>query len=263
MKKVDLNCDMGESFGAYIMGRDEEILKFITSANIACGFHAGDPGTMRKTVKLALENNVGIGAHPGLQDLMGFGRRTIDILPSEAYELVVYQIGALDAMVRSEGGTMQHVKPHGALFNMASKDAALAAAIAEAIYKVNPELILYGLAGGELLTQGEKTGLRVASEVFSDRTYQKDGSLTSRREKEALIKDPEAALNQVVRMVEEGKVTTVQGIEHVIQADTVCIHGDGEQALDFAEHIRTGLKEAGVNVVKIPEVLGNNNSGGR
>lgn len=160
MHIVDLNCDMGESFGAYKMGRDEEILDYVTSANIACGFHAGDPSTMRKTVRLALEKNVGIGAHPGFQDLVGFGRRNIDITPQEAYDIVVYQIGALYAFVKSEGGKLQHVKPHGALYNIAAKNAAIAQAIAEAVYKVDPELILLGLAGGELVKAGKKSALK-------------------------------------------------------------------------------------------------------
>ncbi|WP_339170012.1 5-oxoprolinase subunit PxpA [Anoxybacillus sp. FSL W8-1294] len=251
MHIVDLNCDMGESFGAYKMGRDEEILDYVTSANIACGFHAGDPSTMRKTVRLALEKNVGIGAHPGFQDLVGFGRRNIDITPQEAYDIVVYQIGALYAFVKSEGGKLQHVKPHGALYNIAAKNAAIAQAIAEAVYKVDPELILLGLAGGELVKAGKKIGLKTASEVFSDRTYQEDGSLTSRREANALIKDHDVACQQVIRMVKEGKVTSLQGKDVSIQADTICIHGDGEHALDFAKYIRKALKEANITVTKL------------
>ncbi|MDC3411991.1 LamB/YcsF family protein [Terrihalobacillus insolitus] len=255
MYTVDLNCDMGESFGAYKMGRDEEILDYITSANIACGFHAGDPSTMRKTVRLALEKNVGIGAHPGFQDLTGFGRRNMDITPQEAYDLVVYQIGALDAFVKSEGGKLQHVKPHGALYNMAAKNERLSEAIAEAIYKVDPELVLFGLAGGELFKAGEKVGLRSASEVFSDRTYQEDGTLTSRREPNALIKDHEMAVNQVIRMVKEGKVKSTQGGDVSIKANTICIHGDGPSALDFAKYISKALRNANINVAKISDYL--------
>lgn len=255
MPTVDLNCDMGESFGVYKKGTDEAILDFVTSANIACGFHAGDTATMRHTVQMALEKNVGIGAHPGLQDLVGFGRRNIDISPQDAYNLVVYQIGALNAFVTSEGGELQHVKPHGALFNMAAKSASLSEAIAEAIYKVNPELILFGLAGSELVKAGEKIGLRSASEVFSDRTYQADGSLTSRQEDGALISDPEVAVNQVIRMVKDSQVTSVQGSDVLIQADTVCIHGDGERALDFATYIRQALERADIAVNKISNIL--------
>jgi len=255
MHLVDLNCDMGESFGAYRMGRDEEILDYVTSANIACGYHAGDPATMRKTVQMAIEKNVGIGAHPGMPDLFGFGRREINISPQEAYDLVIYQMGALSGFVKSEGGKIQHVKPHGALFNMAAKSAPLSEAIAEAVYKVDPECILFGLAGSELVKAGKKIGLRTASEVFSDRTYQKDGSLTSRREENALIKDHKIAVNQVIRMVKEGKVKSVQGEDVVIQADTICIHGDGLHALEFAQYISNALREAGIRIAKIGDFL--------
>ncbi len=248
MKRVDLNCDMGESYGAYRLGNDAEILKFVTSANIACGFHAGDPGTMRKTVKLALENGVAIGAHPGLPDLIGFGRREMQISPAEAYEMVVYQIGALWSFVRSEGGRMNHVKAHGALYNMAATNYSLAEAIAEAVYKVDPELILFGLANSELIRAGEKAGLRTASEVFSDRTYQSDGTLTSRRQPDALITDDDAAVRQVIRMVEEGKVLSRQNVDVPIKADTICIHGDGAHALEFAQKIRNALEKSGIAV---------------
>ncbi len=249
--QVDLNCDMGESFGPYKMGNDEEILDFVTSANIACGFHAGDPATMRKTVKLALEKGVGIGAHPGFQDLTGFGRRNIIVTPREAYEIVVYQIGALYGFVKAEGGVMQHVKPHGALFNMAATDAALSEAIAEAVYAVNPELILFGLSGSEIVKAGKKIGLRSANEVFSDRTYQTDGTLTNRKEAYALITDPDIAINQVVRMIKHGVVTSTTGTDISIVADTVCIHGDGIHALDFARLISQTLKTADIDVKKI------------
>ncbi|PLT30758.1 LamB/YcsF family protein [Peribacillus deserti] len=251
MVVVDINCDMGESFGAYKMGRDEEILDYITSANIACGFHAGDPRTMKNTVRLALEKNIGIGVHPGLQDLAGFGRRDMNISPEEAYDIVIYQIGALYAFVKSEGGSLQHVKPHGALYNMAAKSAILSEAIAEAVYKVDPELILFGLAGSELIRAAQKIGLSSASEVFADRTYQDDGSLTSRRAEGALITNHDAAVKQVVRMVKEGSVTSLQGTEVSIQADTVCIHGDGIHALDFAKNITAALKESGITIATL------------
>lgn len=248
MHIVDLNCDMGESFGAYSMGRDAEVLRHVTSANIACGFHAGDPATMRRTVKLALEHGVALGAHPGLQDLIGFGRRDMDISPEEAYDIVVYQIGALSGFVRAEGAKLQHVKAHGSLYNMAARDAGLAEAIAEAVYRIDPELILFGLANSELIRAGRKAGLRTASEVFSDRTYQEDGSLTSRRLPNALITDERQSVDQVVRMVKEGKVLSQQQIDVPIQADTICIHGDGVHAVAFAERIRRSLEEAGVLV---------------
>jgi UPF0271 protein len=253
--KVDLNCDMGESFGVYRMGNDEAILDYITSTNIACGFHAGDPATMRKTVQLALEKNVGIGAHPGLQDLVGFGRRNISLSPQEAYDLVVYQIGALSGFVQAEGGKMQHVKAHGALYNMAAQNAGLSEAIAEAVYKIDPELILFGLSGSELVKAGKKIGLRTANEVFSDRTYQADGSLTPRTQPNALITDTATALEQVIRMVKEQKVMSTQRQEIQIKADTICIHGDGATALDFAAAISSSLADAGIDIIKVEEFL--------
>ncbi|WP_429841140.1 LamB/YcsF family protein [Brevibacillus sp. FIR094] len=248
MKTVDLNCDMGESFGAYQLGNDQEILPYITSANVACGFHAGDPATMRKTVRMAVEAGVAIGAHPGFADLVGFGRRNMEISPEEAYDLVVYQIGALQAFVRAEGGAMHHVKPHGALYNMAATRPALAESIALAIYKVNPELMLYGLAGSELTHAGEKIGLATAHEVFADRTYQQDGTLTPRSQPNAMITDQQQSLQQVIRMVNEGLVLTQQGADIPIQADSICIHGDGAHALEFAKSIREALAGAGITI---------------
>lgn len=246
--RADLNCDLGESYGAYKIGNDEEILRYVTSANIACGFHAGDPGTMRKTVSMALANGTAIGAHPGLPDLPGFGRRNMNITPAEAYEMTVYQIGALAGFVKAEGGRLQHVKPHGALYNMAAKDEGLAKGIAEAVYDVDAELVLFGLSGSELIKQGEKTGLRTASEVFADRTYQDDGSLTPRSSANALITNDEDALQQAVRMVIEKTVKTVSGQEIPLQADTICIHGDGPHALSFAKSIQKALQEASVTI---------------
>ena len=255
MHIVDLNCDMGESFGAYKLGYDEDILDFVTSANIACGFHAGDPVTMRRTVQLALQKNVGIGAHPGLPDLVGFGRRVIDISPQDAYDLVIYQIGALYGFVKAEGGKLQHVKPHGALYNMAAQNLSLSEAIAEAVYKMDPELILFGLAGSELINAGKKIGLHCASEVFSDRTYQQDGALTSRGNPDALVTDHTVAVNQVLRMVKEGKVHSLQGVDISIDADTICIHGDGENALSYAQYLSSALKAANIKVAKISDFI--------
>lgn len=251
MYRIDVNCDLGESFGTYKLGVDEEILQFVTSANIACGFHAGDPGVMHKTVKLALDNGVAIGAHPGLPDLNGFGRRMMDISPQEAYDIVVYQVGALAGFIKAEGATMQHVKPHGALYNMAARNQELALAIAEAVYKVDPELILFGLSGGELVKAGEKIGLKTAHEVFADRTYQSDGSLIPRKLPGALIIDDVQSTLQVIRMVKEKSVLSQQGSTVKIQADTVCIHGDGAYALEFAAKIRKSLKSADVFVQAI------------
>ncbi|AXF56325.1 LamB/YcsF family protein [Salicibibacter kimchii] len=248
MKTIDMNCDMGESFGVYKLGSDEEILPHISSANIACGFHAGDPSTMRKTVKLAIENDVAIGAHPGLPDLMGFGRRHIDLLPEEAYDIVSYQVGALWGVVQSEGGHMRHVKAHGMLYNRATQDPELSDAIARAVYDIDPNLVLFGLAGGEILKAGEKVGLKTGSEVFADRTYQENGTLTSRREKNAMIEDADKAGDQVIRMIDEGKVQSQQGKDVDILAETVCIHGDGPHALEFAKKVRHKIENASINV---------------
>ncbi|MDR6724695.1 UPF0271 protein [Paenibacillus amylolyticus] len=251
MKHVDMNCDLGESYGIYQMESDEGILPLITSANIACGFHAGDPGTMRRTVELAMEHHVAIGAHPGLPDLQGFGRRRMEITPREAYDMVVYQMGALDAFVRAQGGKMHHVKPHGALYNMAAVDASLAEAIAEAIYQVQPELYLYGLAGSAMIDAADRMGLRSVSEVFADRTYGADGMLTPRSQVGALIQHTEQSLAQVLRMVKEGLVDTTAGTSVPIKAETICIHGDGEHALTFARQIRAMLETEGITLSAI------------
>lgn len=248
MYKVDLNCDLGESFGRYQLAEQKEILKYVTSANIACGFHAGDPSVMRETVKLAIENGVSVGAHPGLPDLNGFGRREMKISPQEAYDMVVYQIGALQGFLSTFNVTMQHVKPHGALYNMAAKNRELAEAIAQAVYDISPSLVLFGLAGSELTKAGEKIGLHTAHEVFADRTYQSDGSLTSRSQSDALITDEEQSVSQVVKMVTEGRVTSQQNTEVSLQADTICIHGDGEHALAFAKYIKETLEQNDINV---------------
>lgn len=255
MLRVDINCDMGESFGAYIMGADEQILDEVTSANIACGFHAGDPAVMRKTVRAALDKGVAIGAHPGLPDLAGFGRREMDISPQEAYDLVVYQIGALYGFVASEGGKMRHVKAHGALYNMAARNRELAAAIAEAVYKVDGHLILFGLAGSELIAAGQHIGLTTASEVFADRTYQQDGNLTPRRLANSLITSEADAVRQVIRMVKEHKVMSLQQIDVPIRAQTICIHGDTAHALLFARKIRQSLQQAGIALIAPHEYM--------
>ncbi|RIW35068.1 LamB/YcsF family protein [Bacillus salacetis] len=242
--QIDLNCDLGESFGAFVKGNDQGILKRITSANIACGFHSGDPQVMLKTVKLALHNGVKIGAHPGYPDLQGFGRRHIEIPPEEIYALVLYQIGALSAIVRSQGGQLSHVKPHGALYNRAAIDIDTANAIAQATADYDPGLCLYGLAGSELITAGKKAGLKTVNEVFADRTYLSDGTLTPRSQEGAVIHSDEQALAQVIRMVKEHKVVSLDGIEIDILPESICLHGDNEKALDFAEKIIEALKQA-------------------
>jgi UPF0271 protein len=248
MHTVDLNCDMGESFGDYLLGNDEQILDFVTSANIACGYHAGDPTVMRTTVRMALEKGVTIGAHPGYPDLQGFGRRFLDLAPEEAENMVVYQVGALAAFVRGEGGTMRHVKAHGALYNAAAADAALAEAIARAVYSTDPELVLFGLSGSALIAAAEKVGLRSASEAFTDRTYQADGTLTPRRRPDALIDDDDRAAEQAIRLVTDGRVRSVDGTEVEVRADTICIHGDGPHALPFVKLIRERFAASGIEV---------------
>ncbi|TDQ11367.1 LamB/YcsF family protein [Pedobacter metabolipauper] len=245
---ADLNCDMGEGFGAYDMGNDEAIMPFVSSVNIACGFHAGDPSVMKRTVRLALKHGLAIGAHPGLPDLQGFGRRELAISPEEAYDLVVYQTGALNAFVQTEGGRLKHVKPHGALYNMAAKNKELSDAIAEAVYNIDPNLVLYGLSGSELIRSGINAGLNVANEVFADRTYQQDGSLTPRRSANALITDHHTAISQVIRMIKDGNVQSEQGVPVFIQADTICIHGDGKFAVEFAQQIYAAFQQEGIQI---------------
>lgn len=251
MTTIDLNCDLGESFGHYKLGENTAILKYITSANIACGFHAGDPSVMRETVARCIEHQVSIGAHPGLPDLVGFGRREMAISPTEAYDLTVYQIGALHAVATSQGGTIRHVKPHGALYNMAAKNPALAEAIAKAVYDVSPNLILFGLAGSELITAGQKYDLPIANEVFADRTYTNDGILTPRINNNAVITSDEAALAQVLQMVKTQTVNATSGETVFLQADTICLHGDGEKAVVFAKMISETLTAEGIDIKAI------------
>ncbi len=248
---IDLNCDMGESFGAWKMGNDLAILDHVSSANIACGFHAGDPVTMHGVVEAALRKGVKVGAHPGLQDLAGFGRRSMQVTPHEAYSMVVYQVGALAAFARALGGRLNHVKAHGALYNMAAKAPPLADAIARAVKDVDSSLVLFGLAGSEMIRAARQLGLPYASEVFGDRTYQDDGSLSPRGQPGAMIEDVEQSAAQVRRMVTQGVVRSREGKDVAVQADTLCIHGDQPGALDFVRRIRADLAEAGV-VVQAP-----------
>ncbi|MFC4557567.1 LamB/YcsF family protein [Virgibacillus kekensis] len=252
-KRIDLNCDMGESFGAYTIGADKELMEHITSANIACGAHAGDPNVMDRTVSLAKEYGVGVGAHPGFPDIEGFGRRMIDFSADEIYRMVVHQIGSLQAFCAVHDVPMQHVKPHGALYNFAAKNWEAADAVARAVRDVNPDLILFGLAGSELLAAGRNAGLKVASEVFADRTYQPDGSLTPRGQDNALIERTEDAVEQVKQMVNDGQVRAVNGEMIDIMADTICVHGDGPHAAEFAEKLRAMLEEDGVEVCSVGE----------
>ncbi|MGI8982688.1 MAG: LamB/YcsF family protein [Pirellulaceae bacterium] len=242
-RSIDLNCDMGEGFGS-----DEEILPHVTSVNIACGYHAGDPAIMRKTVRLAIDHGVAIGAHPGLPDLAGFGRRVMQVTPQEVYDLVLDQALALAAIARAAGVAVTHLKPHGALYNMAAKDAAIAQAIAAATHNFDPACILVALAGSELIKAGENAGLTTASEAFADRTYQVDGSLTPRHSADALIHDSATAAERVLKMVLHGTVTSQQGTELALHVDTICIHGDSLGAADFAKAIRERLRREGIVV---------------
>ncbi|MDQ0482217.1 LamB/YcsF family protein [Guptibacillus hwajinpoensis] len=248
---IDLNSDLGESFGTYVMGQDEHVLELVSSANVACGFHAGDPHIMNKTVKWAKEHHVGIGAHPGFPDLVGFGRRNLNVTPEEAYTLVLYQIGALHGFCSAHDVRLQHVKPHGALYNMASKDPELANAIAQAVKDFDPELILFGLANSELIRAAQDAALPYASEVFADRTYQPDGTLTPRVEKNAMIRDEQTAIDQVITMVKESKVTAVDGSIIDIEADTVCVHGDEPSALAFIKALRKRFDEENIVIERI------------
>ena len=252
--KVDLNCDMGESFGAYRIGADDEVFPYITSANIACGFHGGDPSVMRATVARARQRGVGVGAHPGFPDLIGFGRRNMDVTPDEVYDLVVYQVGALLGFARAAGVEMQHVKAHGALYNMAAVNAPLAAAIARAVRDVDPGLVMFGLPGSHLVGEAESAGLPVASEAFADRNYMPDGSLVSRRRPDAHVHDADEAVSRAIRMVREGRVRAVDGQDIALRADTICIHGDGPHAADFARRLREGFEQAGITVQAIGRV---------
>jgi UPF0271 protein len=252
--RIDLNADVGESFGAYTIGQDPILFPHITSANVACGFHAGDAHVMRITVALARQHGVAVGAHPGFADLAGFGRREWQATPREVEDLVVYQIGALAAVAAAQGERLQHVKPHGALYNMAARDCALADAIARAVSAVDRSLVLFGLAGSELIAAGERSGLRTASEAFADRAYAPDGTLVPRRTPGAVIEDPGVVVDRVIRMAREQAVTANDGSDVRLQVDTICVHGDTPGAADLAARMREALSRAGVAVKAIRDV---------
>lgn len=251
MARIDLNSDLGESFGNYKISNDEVVLKYVTSVNIACGFHAGDPLVMESTVKMALNNHVAIGAHPGFPDLMGFGRREMFISPVEVKAYIIYQVSALNGFVKAQGGNMQHVKPHGALYNMAAKDYKLARAIAEGVYATDKDLILMGLAGSALIKAGKDVGLRTAGEVFADRAYTSEGTLVSRNLPGAVIHDKEEVASRVLDMVLRGQVTTVGGGKINLAADSICVHGDNHEAEELVRYIIKALKEANVEVLSL------------
>lgn len=248
---IDLNCDMGESFGAWEMGHDAELMNFVSSINVACGFHAGDAGTIRETVQTAISKRVAIGAHPSFPDLQGFGQRLMSLSTQEIFDVVLYQVSALKGICEAFGAKLHHVKPHGALYNLAAKDKSVAEAVAEAVKKIDGTLIFYGLSGSFLISEAEKIGLRTASEVFADRTYQTDGSLTPRTEPNALIETTEKSIEQVLQMVLSRTVTTTNGEQVPITAETICLHGDGANALGFAEFISQKLKEKGIGISAI------------
>lgn len=245
---VDLNCDLGESFGAYRMGMDEAVVPHVTSINVACGYHAGDPLIMEKTMTLAAKHGVAVGAHPGFPDLLGFGRRPMAVTPEEAGAYVKYQLGALMAFAKSHGLKLQHVKPHGALYNMAAKDAKLARGIAQAVASVDKGIYLMGLAGSVMFEEAEKAGLPVISEVFADRAYNDDGSLVSRSLPGAVIHDAAEAAARAVKMARENKVVSINGKIIDIKADSICVHGDNEAAIELVKKIRASLAAEGIAV---------------
>ncbi len=251
MTSIDLNCDMGESFGAWRIGMDADVFPHITSANIACGWHAGDPLVMSRTVQMAVEHNVGAGAHPGFPDLMGFGRRYMKCTADEITHYLIYQIGALQTFCRIHGTRLNHVKPHGALYLAAVEDETVARAVAEAIVRVDPDLIFVALAGakGRLMTQvGEEIGLKVAYEAFPDRAYTPEGTLAPRSMKGALVTDPAAVAERAVKMALEGRVVATDGSEIDLNVQTLCVHGDGPTAVDLVRNIRSALETEGVSV---------------
>ncbi len=249
--KIDLNADIGESFGIYNTGNDDRLLRTITSGSIACGFHAGDPVVMRNTVRMAAKAGVSIGAHPGFPDLAGFGRREMSIDPREIADLVLYQIGALAAIAKAEGAALRHVKPHGALYNMSVRHADIAEAIARAAALFDENLVLVGLPGSALLSAARRLGLRVAAEAFADRSYEADGSLTPRHIPGAVSSEPERAAERAVRMARDGEVTARDGSTLSIDVDTICIHGDTPGAAELAAAVRAGLEHAGIVIAAL------------
>ena len=255
MYTVDLNSDLGESFGRYTIGNDDKIIPLISSANVACGYHASDPVVMGKTIAMAKEAGIRVGAHPGFPDLMGFGRRNMNVTPAEAKAYVLYQLGALDAFCRVNGVKMQHVKPHGALYNMAAKDYTLSTAICEAIKEFDSNLIVLALSGGQLAKAAQDMGLRTAMEVFADCGYEEDGTLVDRHKEGAMITDENEAIARVIRMVKEKKVTAVTGKDIPIQADSICVHGDGAKALAFVEKIREAFEKEGIQISPLDEFV--------
>ena len=246
--RVDLNADVGEGAAGGALGQDPALMQSITSANVACGFHAGDPGIMRATIELARAHGVAVGAHPGFPDLEGFGRRELQVAPRDVEDFVVYQVGALAAIAAAQGVRLQHVKPHGALFNMAVRDAALADAVARATAMIDTSMMLFGLPGSELNAAGRRAGLKTACEAFADRAYQPDGALVSRQQPGAVIHDADVVVDRAVRMVRDQAVEAIDGSTVPLIVDTICVHGDTPGAADLAARIRAALTAAGIEV---------------
>ncbi len=257
-KTIDINCDMGESFGAYTIGMDREVIAHITSANIACGFHAGDPLVLSRTVRLAAENGVGVGAHPGFPDLMGFGRRKMECSPEEIRNYVIYQVGAVLGFCKAHGAVLQHVKPHGGLYNMAAEDETIVETIAGAIADIDHNLIMVCLAGKNAPRFREiakKAGIRVVFEAFPDRAYTGEGVLAPRSSLGAVIKDPETVARRAVMMAAEGMIEAADGSMLTLEPDTLCVHGDTPAAVDLARSIREALQKNGLNVIPMAQIL--------
>lgn len=255
MHMIDLNSDLGESFGAYTLGMDEKLMDYITSANVACGWHAGDPVVMQKTIGAAVKKGVAVGAHPGYPDLLGFGRREMKITPEEAYAYVLYQLGALNAFVRAEGANIQHVKPHGALYNQACKDEKLAMAICRAAHAFDDGLIVLAPYNSAFRTAAEAIGQPFAAEFFADRAYLSDGGLVPRSQPGAVIHDPELACQRVLQMAREGTVTCMDGSVLSMRCASVCVHGDNEAALASVRRIRQALEQEGVVLRPMKELI--------
>jgi UPF0271 protein len=251
MMRIDINADVGESFGAYTIGHDAGVMRSITSASVAAGFHAGDPSVLRETIRLAKAHGVAVGAHPGFPDLVGFGRREFSLAPAEAEDLVLYQIAAVAGVAAAEGVRLQHVKPHGALFNLAVRNVELAHAIVRAVTAFDPSLILFGLPGSALLQAGLAAALRVAGEAFADRAYEPDGTLASRTSPGSVIHDPATVVARAVRMVRDRTVVANDGSVVPIHADTICIHGDTPGAAELSAQVRAGFDAAGITVMAI------------
>lgn len=251
MMRVDLNADVGESFGAYSIGHDRALMAAITSASVAAGFHAGDPSVLRHTIRLAKASGVAIGAHPGFPDLAGFGRREMHMNPRDVEDLVLYQVAVVAGVASAEGLRLQHVKPHGALFNMAARDAALASAVARAVAAFDRQLILFGPPDSELTRAGQTAGVRVAAEGFADRAYEPDGSLVSRTKPGAVIHDVDAVVKRAIQLASDHSVVAIDGSIVRVNVETICVHGDTEGADVLAKRIRAGLEAAGIRVTAV------------